>query len=278
MPSSKAKILAECLPFIKEFRSTIILIKVGGSCLNNAELQKNIINDIALLKMVGLIPIIVHGGGKNINNLLDILNIQSSFKDSLRVSSKEVVMAAEMALNIINKNLCLFLSMNKVKNLGICGKDSSLFECSVLNKNLGFVGKIENINTDFINDLLKLDIIPVIAPIGMDSEGNSYNINADSLALELVKYLNIKKLIFLSDVPGLYKDFTDKTSLIREISLKELKKLLPSLNEGMYIKIQTCIKAIEGGAERVHIISGIKRHSLLIEALSLDGIGTMIYK
>lgn len=274
----KARVLMECLPFIKKFHSKIILIKVGGSILNNTELQISIMNDVAALKMVGLNPIIVHGGGKSISNLLDILNIESSFKNSLRVSPKEVVVAAEMALNIINKNLCAFLSINGVKSIGICGKDSNLLLCSMLDEGLGFVGKIDSINTDFINELLKLNIIPVISPIGMDNDGNTFNINADSVALELVKHMGIEKLIFLSDVDGIYRDFNDKSSLISEINTQDLENIVPTLSGGMHIKAQTCIKALYSGAKYVHIISGIKKASLLIECLSNDGIGTMIFK
>ena len=185
----KAHVLIEALPYIRKFSSKIILIKYGGSAMENEELKHCVMQDIALLKLVGLKPIIVHGGGKDISKLCEKLSLKSEFKNGLRVSDKATTEVAEMVLNRINKTLVQNLQSLGVKAIGICGKDGLLLKCSQRDANLGFVGKIERVNVEILEELLEKDFLPIIAPIGMDESLNTYNINADDVACELAKAL-----------------------------------------------------------------------------------------
>lgn len=272
----KAQILTEALPYIRKFSSKIIVIKYGGSAMENDELKRLVMQDIALLKLVGLKPIIVHGGGKEITSMCEKLGVQSEFKNGLRVSSKEVVEVAEMILYKLNKNLVQNLQTQGVKALGLCGKDGNLLECEAKDDSLGFVGKVLNVNSHCLKDLLEKDFTPVIAPIGMDAFYQSYNINADDVACEVAKALRAEKLVFLSDVEGLYEDFNDKNSLISSISLKEAKELVKKTQGGMLVKLKSCIEACENGVSRVHILDGRLKHSLLLEIFTDKGIGTLV--
>ena len=272
----KAQILIEALPYIREFSSKIIVIKYGGSAMENEELKRLVMQDIALLKLVGLKPVIVHGGGKEISAMCEKLGIQSEFKNGLRVSSKEVVEVAEMILYKLNKTLVQNLQTQGVKALGLCGKDGNLLECAKKDEVLGFVGEILNVSANCLKDLLDKDFTPVIAPIGMDSAYQSYNINADDVACEVAKALRAEKLVFLSDVEGLYENFDDKNSLISRISLDQAKELVKKTQGGMLVKLKSCIEACENGVSRVHILDGRLEHSLLLEIFTDKGIGTLV--
>ncbi|TNH35396.1 acetylglutamate kinase [Campylobacter helveticus] len=272
----KAQTLIEALPYIRKFNSKIILIKYGGSAMENDELKHCVMQDIALLKLVGLKPVIVHGGGKDISKLCENLGIKSEFKNGLRISDKETTKVAEMALLQINKNLVQNLECLGVKAIGICGKDGGLLQCEKKDEDLGFVGAISSVKVGILNELLEKDFLPVIAPVGMDESFNTYNINADDAACELAKALKAEKLVFLSDIAGLYKDFEDKNSLISKISLSEAKELLSSLQGGMLVKLRSCIDACENGVKKVHILDGRVKHCLLLEFFTDEGIGTLV--
>lgn len=272
----KAQVLIEALPYIRKFTSKIVLIKYGGSAMENEELKHCVMQDIALLKLVGLKPVIVHGGGKDISKLCENLDVKSEFKNGLRVSDKETTKIAEMALLQINKNLVQNLECLGVKAIGICGKDAGLLHCIKKDEDLGFVGEISKVKVGILNELLEKDFLPVIAPVGMDENLNTYNINADDAACELAKALKAEKLVFLSDIAGLYRNYEDKNSLISKISLSEAKELLSSLQGGMLVKLRSCIDACESGVKKVHILDGRVKHSLLLEIFTDEGIGTLV--
>ncbi|MBS4282388.1 acetylglutamate kinase [Campylobacter vulpis] len=272
----KAQVLIEALPYIRKFASKIVLIKYGGSAMENEELKHCVMQDIALLKLVGLKPVIVHGGGKDISRLCENLGVKSEFKNGLRISDKETTKIAEMALLQINKNLVQNLECLGVKAIGICGKDGRLLRCVKKDENLGFVGEISKVKVGILNELLEKDFLPVIAPVGMDEEFNTYNINADDAACALAKALRAEKLVFLSDIAGLYRNYEDKNSLISKISLSEAKGLLSSLQGGMLVKLRSCIDACENGVKKVHILDGRVKHSLLLEIFTDEGIGTLV--
>lgn len=274
----KAAVLIEALPYIRKFSSKIILIKYGGSAMENEELKHCVMQDIALLKLVGLKPVIIHGGGKDISRLCEKLSLKNSFKNGLRISDKATTEVAEMVLNRINKGLVQNLQSLGVKAIGICGKDGLLLKCAKKDENLGFVGRIEQVNVGILEELLEKDFLPVIAPIGMDEISNTYNINADDVACALAKALKTEKLVFLSDIEGLYKDYNDKSTLISKLSIKNAKNLLKSIEGGMLVKLKSCIDALENGVKRVHILDGRVKHSLLLEFFTDEGIGTLITK
>ena len=272
----KAQTLIEALPYIRKFNAKIVVIKYGGSAMENEGLKISVMQDIALLKLVGLKPVIIHGGGKEITALCESLGVASSFKDGLRVSSKEAVNVAEMALYKINKTLVQNLQCQGVKAIGICGKDGELIQCTQKDEDLGFVGQIVSVKGEVLRDLLEKDFLPVIAPIGMDESYNSYNINADDVACGVAQALRAEKLVFLSDVEGVYKDYADKNSLISKLSLNEAKALANSTQGGMLVKLKSCIQACENGVKKVHILDGRVKHSLLLEIFTDKGIGTLI--
>lgn len=274
----KANVLIEALPYIRKFSSKIILIKYGGSAMENEELKHCVMQDIALLKLVGLKPIIVHGGGKDISKLCEKLSLKSEFKNGLRVSDEATTEVAEMVLNRINKGLVQNLQNLGVKAIGICGKDGELLKCSKKDKSLGFVGEIKEVNVGILEELLEKDFLPIIAPIGMDAKSNTYNINADDVACELAKALKTEKLVFLSDIEGLYENYSDKSTLISKLSIKKAKSLVKNIEGGMLVKLKSCIDACENGVKRVHILDGRVKHSLLLEFFTDEGIGTLITK
>ncbi|EAH6127149.1 acetylglutamate kinase [Campylobacter jejuni] len=272
----KANVLIEALPYIRKFNSKIILIKYGGSAMENEELKHCVMQDIVLLKLVGLKPIIVHGGGKDISAMCEKLGIKSEFKNGLRVSDKATTEVASMVLNHINKNLVHSLQNLGVKAIGLCGKDGALLECVKKDENLAFVGTIQKVNSKILEELLEKDFLPIIAPIGMDEDFNTYNINADDAACAIAKALRAEKLAFLTDTAGLYEDFNDKNSLISKISLEQAKILVPKIESGMHVKLKSCIDACENGVTKVHILDGRVKHSLLLEFFTDEGIGTLV--
>ncbi|KGI56308.1 acetylglutamate kinase [Campylobacter sp. MIT 97-5078] len=272
----KANTLIEALPYIRKFNSKIIVIKYGGSAMENEALKISVMQDIALLKLVGLKPVIVHGGGKEITSMCGKLGVKSEFKNGLRISSKEAVEVAEMVLFKINKTLVQNLECQGVKALGICGKDGGLLHCEKQDESLGFVGHIKSVRQSVLKDLLEKDFLPIIAPIGMNENYESFNINADDVACEVSKALRAEKLVFLSDVEGLYKNYEDKNSLISRIGIKEAKELIKHTQGGMLVKLNSCVDALENGVKRVHILDGRVKHSLLLEIFTNDGLGTLI--
>lgn len=278
---SKANVLIEALPYIQQFKDKIVVVKYGGSAMLDEKLQQDVIKDVALLKLVGMQPIIVHGGGKEISKWVGLLGKEPKFVQGLRVTDAETMEVAEMVLSKVNKRLVQMLEQLGVKAAGICGKDGGTLKCvkKLANgEDIGFVGNITEVDTNLIDTLLVNDYIPVIAPIGMDDNFLSYNINADDAACAIATAMNAEKLAFLTDIEGVYRDFEDKSSLISVLTLDEADKLLDSgvIGGGMLPKLQNCIDAVREGVSRVHIMDGRIDHSLLLEFFTNKGIGTAI--
>jgi len=280
---AKANILIEALPYIQKFKDKIVVVKYGGSAMLDEQLQQNVIKDVALLKLVGMQPIIVHGGGKEISKWVGLLGKEAKFVQGLRVTDAETMEVAEMVLSKVNKRLVQMLEQLGVKAAGICGKDGGTLKCEkklANGEDIGFVGNVTNVDTGLIDTLLVNDYIPVIAPIGMDDNFLSYNINADDAACAIATAMGAEKLAFLTDIEGLYRDFEDKSSLISVLTLADGDELLASgvIGGGMLPKLQNCIDAVKEGVAGVHILDGRVQHSLLLEFFTDKGIGTAIVK
>lgn len=279
----KAKVLSEALPYIQAFKDQIVVIKYGGSAMLDPQINKTIVQDMVLLKSVGLKPVIVHGGGPEINQMLERMSIESSFVDGLRVTTKETVEVVEMVLaGKVNKKIVSMIHDQGGSAVGLTGKDGLMIEAKKMNKvgvDLGFVGEITKINTKLINTLIEGDFIPVIAPIGTDQKGNTYNINADYVAVGIAGALKAQKLVFLTDVEGVLKDKDSPNSLISYLSKEEAQAYLEdgTIAGGMIPKVTCCLEAMEQGVEMVHILDGRVEHSLILEIYTHTGIGTMLY-
>ena len=277
----KAEVLIEALPYIQKFNRRIIVVKYGGSAMADPELQRNVIKDVTLLKLVGFKPIIVHGGGKEISAWLKKTGKESEFVNGLRVTDEETMEVAEMVLNKVNKRLVAMVEELGVHAAGVSGKDGGLLKVQKRysdGKDIGFVGQITDVNPKILFDLIDKDFLPIVCPIGMDDKYESYNINADDAACAIAKAVGAEKLAFLTDVEGLYRDFDDKGSFISRIHISDAKALIDGgiIGGGMLPKLGNCIDAIESGVQRVHILDGRLAHCLLLEIFTKSGIGTMI--
>lgn len=277
----KANTLIEALPYIQKFNNKKVVVKYGGSAMLDENLQKSVIKDVALLKLVGLQPIIVHGGGKEISKWVGLLGHESKFVQGLRVTDAETMEVAEMVLNKVNKNLVQMLEQLGVKAVGICGKDGNTLKVEKKYANgedIGFVGNITQVNTELIDTLIANDFIPVIAPIGMDNNYQAYNINADDAACAVARAVGAEKLAFLTDIEGVYRDPADKSTLISVLTLKDADALIGDgfIGGGMLPKLRNCIDAVKNGVSRVHILDGRQEHCLLLEFFTNKGIGTAI--
>lgn len=279
---SKAEVLIEALPYIQKFNRKIIVVKYGGSAMVDPELQKNVIKDVTLLKLVGFKPIIVHGGGKEISRWISKVGKEPQFVNGLRVTDEETMEIAEMVLGKVNKSLVSMVEALGVHAIGISGKDGGLLTCEKKysdGKDIGFVGNVVGVNEKIIMDLLDRDFLPIISPIGRGEDGTTYNVNADDAACAIAKAVQAEKLAFLTDVEGLYKDFNDKSTFISRISAREADELMASgvIGGGMLPKLANCTDAIKKGVNRVHILDGRLAHCLLLEIFTKNGIGTVFY-
>lgn len=277
----KAQVLIEALPYIQRFNGKTIVVKYGGSAMIDDNLKKNVIQDVALLKLVGFKPIIVHGGGKEISRWIKKLNKETNFVNGLRVTDADTMEIAEMVLSKVNKGLVQMMESLGVKAVGISGKDGALLHVNKKladGKDIGFVGEVKSVDATILNTLLENDFLPVICPIGMDGQYQSYNINADDAACAIATSVKAEKLAFLSDIEGIYRDPLRAETLIAEMTIPEAKEFLNSGNVGggMLPKLRNCIEAIESGVSRVHILDGRIEHSLLLEFFTNKGIGTAI--
>lgn len=279
----KAEVLIEALPYIQKFNRKIIVVKYGGSAMSNEELQKNVIKDVTLLKLVGFKPIIVHGGGKAISHWVEKAGKKAEFVNGLRVTDAETMEIAEMVLGRVNKNLVRMVEELGVKAIGISGKDGKLLtvEKKLSNgQDIGFVGNVTKVDPKIITDLLDNDFLPIISPIGLGEDYETYNINADDAACAIAKAVGADKLVFLTDIEGLYKDINDKDSFISRITASDADKLISDgiIGGGMLPKLNNCTDAIKNGVNRVHILDGRIPHSLLLEIFTNLGVGTAIIK
>ena len=277
--AERAEVLAQALPYIKKYNNEIIVVKYGGNAMINEQIKEQVMTDIVLLWLIGVKVVLVHGGGPEINELMDKLGKKAEFVDGLRVTDKETVDIVQMVLaGKVNKNLVNLLEAKGGKAMGICGMDGRLIEAKVKDERLGFVGEITNINIKPVEDLLERGYIPVISTLGCDRDGNAYNINGDTAAAYIAGALNAKRLIMMTDVAGILKDKDDPDTLIPEISLSEAEMLFDNgiINGGMIPKVNCCIEAILKGVDKVIIMDGRVPHSILMETLTNEGAGTMV--
>lgn len=279
----KAQTLIEAMPYLQEFHDKIVVVKYGGSAMLDENLKFNVIKDVALLKLVGMKPIIVHGGGKEISKWVEKVGKEAEFINGLRVTDSETMEIAEMVLSKVNKSLVSLMQKIGLKAVGISGKDGGMFTVKKRfpgGKDIGYVGEITHVESGILTSLLESDFIPVIAPIGVDKNYEDYNINADDAACAVATALKAEKLVFLTDIEGVFIDPTDKSTLISEMNINEAKEIIDNgvVGGGMLPKLNNCISAMESGVSRVHILDGRLEHCLLLEFFTQKGIGTAICK
>ena len=278
----KAEVLIEALPYIQKFNRKIIVVKYGGSAMSDEELQRHVIQDVTLLKLVGFKPIIVHGGGKAISSWVRKTGKEAQFINGLRVTDKETMEIAEMVLGRVSKNLVTMVEELGVKAVGISGKDSAMLKVKKRlsgGQDIGYVGEITKVDPKILFDMMDHDYLPIVAPIGLDDQFETYNINADEAACAIAKAVGADKLVYLTDVEGLYRDFEDKSSFISRISVTEAEELIADgmIGGGMLPKLSNCTDAVRGGVKRVHILDGRVPHSILLEIFTNKGNGSMFY-
>lgn len=278
----KAAVLIEALPYIQSFNRKIIVVKYGGSAMSEEELQRNVIQDVTLLKLVGFKPIIVHGGGKEISRWVGKVGKEAEFVNGLRVTDEETMEIAEMVLGKVNKKLVTMVQELGVKAVGISGKDGGLLQVDKKysqGKDIGYVGDVKAVNPKLLYDLMEKDFLPIVSPIGLDDQFATYNINADDAACAIAKAVGAQKLAFLTDIEGLYKDIHDKSTFISQLTASQAEGLLGEglVGGGMLPKLHNCISAIRNGVNRVHILDGRIPHCLLLEIFTNEGIGTAIF-
>ncbi|MBE6718165.1 MAG: acetylglutamate kinase [Ruminococcaceae bacterium] len=275
----RAEVLTQALPYIKRYNGKIVVVKYGGNAMINEQLKKQVMEDIALLSLIGIKIVLVHGGGPEISEMMSKVGKKAEFVNGLRVTDKETMDIAQMVLaGKVNKNLVNLLGTKGGKAIGISGMDGHLIEAKMKNEALGYVGEITKVNIEPIHDLLEKGYIPVVSTIGCDNEGNSYNINGDTAAAYIAGALQAERLIMMTDIAGLLRDVNDPNSLISEITVNEAKELYKEgvISGGMIPKVDCCIEAIYEGVKKVIIMDGRVPHSILVEILTNEGAGTMV--
>ncbi len=288
----KADILIEALPYIEDFHGKIVVIKYGGNAMVNDDLKEKVMQDIALMRFVGIHPVIVHGGGPEITGFLAKLGKKTDFVSGLRVTDAETVEVAEMVLDgKINSEIVKRMNRRGVRAVGLSGEDANLIRAkkklATVYENempkevdIGYVGQVASINTDILETLIKHDYVPVIAPIGIGVDGENYNINADYVAAKVAGALQAERLILLTDVEGVYKDFNDKSSFLSMLTAKQAREYIHDgvIQGGMIPKIEACLSAIDDGVVKAHIIDGRLPHSLILEMFTAEGVGTQVVR
>lgn len=275
----RAEVLVQALPYIRQYNGKIIVIKYGGNAMINEALKSQVMEDIVLLWLIGVKVVLVHGGGPEINELMNKLGKKAEFVDGLRVTDRETVDIAQMVLcGKVNKTLVNLLEKQGGKSIGISGMDGQLIEAKMKDERLGYVGEITNVNIQPVLDLLEKGYIPVISTVGCDKEGNTYNINGDTAAAYIAGALNAERLFMMTDIAGIMRDVNDPSSLISEISVNEAKQLYNDnvISGGMIPKVNCCIEAICMGVKSVVILNGCVSHSILMETLTDEGAGTIV--
>ena len=278
----KAYILNQALPYIQKYQHKTVVVKYGGSVMENNKLKESVMSDVALLSTLGIRVIVVHGGGKDITEMLKRVGIESKFINGLRYTDKETAEIVKMVLaGKVNKELVGILNSCGGKSLGICGIDGNMFKIKKYESNddLGFVGDVEEVDSHLLETIITNKYTPIVATIGCDSEGNVYNINADTAAAKIAESLKAETLMFMTDTPGLLKDKDDESTLIQRIKVDDLDKLLKdgTISGGMIPKVKHCINAVRNGVKKVFIMDGRVPHSMIIQMFTDEGIGTMFY-
>ena len=277
--AERAEVLTQALPYIKRYNGEIVVVKYGGNAMINEQLKQQVMEDIVLLWLIGVKVVLVHGGGPEINDLMDRLGKKPEFVDGLRVTDKETVDIVQMVLaGKVNKTLVNLLEMKGGKAMGISGMDGCLIEAEVKDERLGYVGRVTNVNIEPITDLLEKGYIPVVSTIGCDKEGNAYNINGDTAAAFIAGAMGAKRLIMMTDIDGILRDRHDPSTLIPEVTIADIKKLCEEgvISGGMIPKVDCCVEAIHKGVKNVIIMDGRVPHSILMEILTNEGAGTMV--
>ncbi len=283
-PHDKASVLAEALPWLREFSGATVVIKYGGNAMTEPALQRGFAEDVVFLRLAGLRPVIVHGGGPQINAMLERLHIASEFKGGYRVTTPEVMDVVAMVLvGQVQRELVGFINEHGPLAVGMSGEDADLFTAQrkqvmvdgVLT-DIGQVGDVMNVQPDFVRQLLDGGLIPVVSTVARDEHGVTHNVNADTAAAALAIALHAEKLVILTDVEGLYARFPDPDSIIRRIDVAHLAEMMPSLESGMVPKMEACLRAVQGGVPRAHVIDGREPHAVLVEVFTNEGIGTMV--
>ena len=279
--SEEANILVQALPYIQKYAGKTIVIKYGGSAMIDDDLKLSVVRDVVLMHYVGMKPILVHGGGPEISAVMKKLGKEPEFVDGKRVTDAETMEIVEMVLaGKTNKGIVSIINNLGGKAVGLSGKDANLIvaEKQDGDVDLGFVGKVSKINPLILTDLLEHSYIPVVSSVAIGPNGESFNVNADHIAGEIAAEVNATKLIMMTDVPGIYADFADKSTFISELKISDAKRMIKSkqIDKGMIPKVEACMTALAGGVERTHIIDGTMPHSLLMEIFTDTGIGTMI--
>ena len=279
----KTKVLIEALPYIQRFSGKIVVIKYGGSAMLDDERKTDVIRDAALLKLVGLKPIIVHGGGKEISRMVERLGMEPRFVNGLRVTDEATMEVVSMVLAKVNQDLVARLGAEGIPAVGVSGKDGRLLTVEKKlsgGEDIGYVGQVTKVNTKVLEDLLDKGFLPVVFPIGMDEHFQTYNINADDAACAIAEAMGAEKLAFLSDIEGVCRDKDDPSTRISQLTTKAAMDLIQEgiAGGGMIPKLQNCVHAVENGVTRVHILDGRLPHSILMEIFTDKGIGTVIYQ
>ncbi len=276
---AKAHILAEAMPYIREFSGKTVVIKYGGHAMESAELADHFAQDVVLMRLVGMNPVVVHGGGPQITDLMQRLGKEPEFIDGQRVTDAETVDIARMALvGKVNRDVVVSLNQHGSYAVGLSGEDAGLIAVTQRDPRLGFVGDVTAIDPSILHRLLREELIPVIATIGMDESGQAYNVNADAVAGAIAEALGAEKLVYLTDVAGVYANFPDEDSLIAQIDADGLEALVAAggASAGMIPKLNSCVHALRNGVSRAHILDGRVPHALLLEFFTREGIGTMV--
>lgn len=274
----QAEFLIEAMPYIKKYFNKVLVVKYGGNAMTNENLKSSVMRDLVVLNSLGIKVVLVHGGGPEINDTLKLMGKETKFVDGLRYTDSETAEIVRMVLaGKVNKSLVDLIERNGGKAIGICGQDGHVIKCEVQDEKLGYVGKIVEIKTDLISDLLGLGYVPVISTIGYDDEGNTYNVNADTAAAAIAGAMNAENLILMTDICGLLENKDDPSSLIKKVYVSDIPALVKQgiISGGMIPKIECCKEAIRRGVQKAVIIDGRVCHSILIELLSDEGIGTM---
>lgn len=275
----KAAILAEALPYIREFSGRTVVIKYGGHAMNDPALADLFAQDVVLMRLVGMNPVVVHGGGPQISDLMRRLGKEPEFLDGLRVTDAETVDIARMALvGKVNREIVVSVNQHGSYAVGLSGEDAGLIQVDPGDERLGFVGKVRHIDASILERLLREELIPVIATIGMGDAGQAYNVNADTVAGAIAEALDAEKLVYLTDVNGVYGDYPDESTLISRIDALGLEDLVRTgkADKGMIPKLESCVQALRNGVTRAHILDGRIPHALLLEFFTREGIGTMV--
>lgn len=278
--NARVRVLSEALPYMQQFAGRTIVIKYGGAAMKDSALKDKVMRDIVFMACVGIRPVLVHGGGPEINHWLGKMNIEPQFKDGLRVTDAETMDIVEMVLvGRLNKQIVSLINQAGGSAVGLCGKDGNLVTArQIAQKDIGFVGEIVTVNTGIVEALISRRHVPVISSVSADEDGQSYNINADTFAGEIAAALGAEKLFLMTDTPGLMRDFHDPDSLIAQLDIREARQLIETgvVSGGMIPKLSCCIRSLAQGVRNAHIIDGRMPHSLLLETFTDTGIGTML--